>query len=415
MSIQLNILVGYDIKKLSKVARRDIMTDVILRNTNIKRILSGHPWIYKTEIDRIEGDYTPGGIVNVLNHKKEFIGKGYINLKSMITVRLLTRDIHEEIDEEFFRKRIKRAWEYRKKVMDNLNSCRVVFAEADFLPALIVDKFGDYLVLQTLSLGIDRYKETIVKLLIEILNPKGIYERNDVNVRELEGLPQQKGYLYGKFDTMQQFEENGIKFWVDIENGQKTGYFLDQKENRRAIQNYVKDAEVLDCFSHTGSFTVHALHYGAKRVETVDISEEAIEMAKKNVELNGYQGRCNFVCDNAFDILRRYDKEGRKFDTIILDPPAFTKSKETVKDALRGYKEINLRALKILREGGFLITCSCSQHIKPDMFLSVIKEAANDAKRNVRLVEQRTQSKDHPILLASEETQYLKCLILQVL
>lgn len=390
------------------------MTDVILRNTNIKRILSGHPWVYKTEIDKIEGEYIPGGIVNVYSHKREFIGKGYINLKSMITVRLLTRNKNEEINEDFFRKRIQNAWDYRKRIMNDLNSCRVIYAEADFLPALIVDKFGNYLVLQTLALGIEKYKDTIVKLLIEIINPDGIFERNDVNVRELEGLPQKKGYLYGKFDTLQQFEENGIRFLIDLENGQKTGYFLDQKENRAAIRNYVKDADVLDCFSHTGSFTLHALHYGAKSVETVDISKEAIEIAKKNVSLNGYQNRCKFICSNAFDLLRSYDNENRKFDTVILDPPAFTKSRETVKDAIRGYKEINLRGLKIIKSGGFLITCSCSQHIRPDMFLNIIKDAAYDAGKTIRLIEQRTQSKDHPILLASEETQYLKCLILQV-
>lgn len=390
------------------------MTDVILRNTNIKRILSGHPWVYKTEIDKIEGDYIPGGIVNVYSHKREFIGKGYINLKSMITVRLLTRDISEEINEDFFRKRIQIAWNYRKRVMEDLNSCRVIFAEADFLPALIVDKFGNYLVVQTLALGIEQYKDTIVKLLVEIINPDGIFERNDVYVRELEGLPQKKGYLYGKFDTLQQFEENGIRFFIDLENGQKTGYFLDQKENRAAIRNYVKDADVLDCFSHTGSFTLHALHYGAKSVETVDISKEAIEIAKKNVSLNGYQDRCKFICSNAFDLLRNYDNENRKFDTVILDPPAFTKSRETVKDAIRGYKEINLRGLKIIKSGGFLITCSCSQHIRPDIFLNIIKDAAYDAGKTIRLIEQRTQSKDHPVLLASEETQYLKCLILQV-
>lgn len=390
------------------------MTNVILRNTNIKRILSGHPWVYKTEIDKIEGNYIPGDIVNVYSYKREFIGKGYINLKSMITVRLLTRVISEEINEDFFRKRIQNAWNYRKRVMKDLNSCRVIFAEADFLPALIVDKFGNYLVVQTLAFGIEQYKDTIVKLLVEIINPDGIFERNDVNVRELEGLPQKKGYLYGKFDTLQQFEENGIRFLIDLENGQKTGYFLDQKENRAAIHNYVKDADVLDCFSHTGSFTLHALHYGAKSVETIDISKEAIEIAKKNASLNGYQNRCKFICSNAFDLLRNYDNENRKFDTVILDPPAFTKSKETVKDAIRGYKEINLRGLKIIKSGGFLITCSCSQHIQPDIFLNIIKDAAYDARKTIRVIEQRTQSKDHPILLASEETQYLKCLILQV-
>ncbi|MGJ7045878.1 class I SAM-dependent rRNA methyltransferase [Thermoanaerobacterium thermosulfurigenes] len=390
------------------------MTDVILRNENLRRILSGHPWIYKTEIDHIEGDYEPGGIVDVYDHKKNFIGRGYINLKSMITVRILTHEKDELINEDFFKKRILRAWEYRKKVMDNLNSCRVIFGEADFLPALIVDKFGNYLVIQTLSLGMERYKGLIVNILVELLNPKGIYERNDVSVRMLEGLPETKGFLYGNFDTIQQFEENGVKLWVDIENGQKTGYFLDQKENRAAIKKYVKDADVLDCFSHTGSFSVHALHYGAKSVETVDISEAALDMAKKNAALNGYLDRCRFTCENAFDLLKKYDEENKKFDVVILDPPAFTKSKETVKDAIRGYKEINLRAMKILKKGGFLITCSCSQHISPDVFLNIIKEAAHDTRKNTRLIEKRTQSKDHPILLSSSETEYLKCLILQV-
>ncbi|AFK86714.1 MULTISPECIES: class I SAM-dependent rRNA methyltransferase [Thermoanaerobacterium] len=390
------------------------MTDVILRNENLRRILSGHPWIYKTEIDHIEGNYEPGGIVDVYDHKKNFIGRGYINLKSMITVRLLTYEKDELINEDFFKKRILRAWEYRKRIMDNLNSCRVIFGEADFLPALIVDKFGDYLVVQTLSLGMEKYKTLIVNILLELLKPKGIYERNDVSVRMLEGLPETKGFLYGNFDTIQQFEENGVKFWVDIENGQKTGYFLDQKENRAAIKKYVKDADVLDCFSHTGSFSVHALHYGAKSVETVDISESALDMAKKNVALNGYLDRCHFTCENAFDLLKKYDEENKQFDVIILDPPAFTKNRETVKDAIRGYKEINLRAMKILKKGGFLITCSCSQHISPDAFLNIIKEAAHDTRKNTRLIEKRTQSKDHPILLASSETEYLKCLILQV-
>lgn len=332
----------------------------------------------------------------------------------MITVRLLTYEKDELINEDFFKKRILRAWEYRKRIMDNLNSCRVIFGEADFLPALIVDKFGDYLVVQTLSLGMEKYKTLIVNILLELLKPKGIYERNDVSVRMLEGLPETKGFLYGNFDTIQQFEENGVKFWVDIENGQKTGYFLDQKENRAAIKKYVKDADVLDCFSHTGSFSVHALHYGAKSVETVDISESALDMAKKNVALNGYLDRCHFTCENAFDLLKKYDEENKQFDVIILDPPAFTKNRETVKDAIRGYKEINLRAMKILKKGGFLITCSCSQHISPDAFLNIIKEAAHDTRKNTRLIEKRTQSKDHPILLASSETEYLKCLILQV-
>lgn len=390
------------------------MSIAVLRNINIKRILNGHPWIYKNEIDHIEGEYLPGNIIDIYDFKRNFIGRGYINLKSMITIRILTRKIDEKIDEEFFRKRISQAWNYRKLIMYDTNSCRVIFGEADFLPALIVDKFGDYLVIQTLSLGIDRYKNVIVDVLKEIIKPRGIYERNDVNVRKLEGLAQIKGFLYGKFNTIQQFEENGIKFFVDIENGQKTGYFLDQKENRAAIKKYVKNKDVLDCFSHTGSFSVHALHYGAKSVEIVDISKEALEFARKNVELNGYLGRCHFICENAFNLLKKHDENNEKFDVVILDPPAFTKSKDTVKDAIKGYKEINLRAMKIIRPGGFLITCSCSQHIHPDAFLNIIKDAAKDTRKTIRLVEQRTQSKDHPILLASEETQYLKCLILQV-
>jgi len=389
------------------------MAKVILKKGLHKRVRSGHPWVYRTEIDRMEEGINPGDIVEVYDSSMNFIGKGYINQRSMITVRMLTYNKDEEIDYEFFYKRIKQAWEYRKRIMD-VESCRVVFAEADFLPALIVDKFGDYLVVQTLALGIDKYKDIIVEILDEIIKPAGIYERNDVKVRELEGLDQQKGYLKGNFDTVFTFRENGLLFYVDIENGQKTGYFLDQKENRAAIRPYVKDAKVLDCFCHTGSFTVHAAHYGAREIIAVDISKEALELAQKNLSLNNLDTKCEFVEANAFDYLRELHDNKEVFDVVILDPPAFTKSRESIEGAVRGYKEINLRAMKILKPGGFLITCSCSQHMYPELFKEVILDASKDAKKRVRLVEYRTQSKDHPILLQSEETYYLKCFILQI-
>lgn len=390
------------------------MAKVFLKPKKGLRAEMGHPWIFSGEIDKIDGDFENGDIVEVYNFKGKFIGKGYINTKSQITVRILTRNKDEEINEDFFRRRILDAWNYRKKVIET-TCCRVVFGEADFLPALIVDKYSDYLVVQTLALGIDKYKDVIVKVLQEIFNPKGIYERNDVPVRELEGLNQQKGFLTEPFDTTIITEENGVKFYVDIENGQKTGYFLDQKENRAAIKDIVKGADVLDCFCHTGSFSLHAARYGAKSVLGIDISEHAVEFARKNAELNGFQDICKFEAHNAFDVLHPWSKEGRKFDVVILDPPAFTKSKDTVESAMRGYKEINLRAMKLLKPGGFLVTASCSHHLTPELFYQVIMDAAIDAKKTIRQVEYRTQSKDHPILWNSGETLYLKFLILQII
>ncbi|SHE98370.1 SAM-dependent methyltransferase [Caldanaerobius fijiensis DSM 17918] len=390
------------------------MATVILNRKTPDRTVLGHPWIYRTEIDRIEGEYKPGDIVDVIDKNKRFIGKGYINLKSMISIRLLTRK-DEKIDEEFFRKRISDAWEYRKKVMDDLNSCRIIYGESDFLPALVVDKFGDYLVAQFLSLGMDIRKDMIVTLLEEIIKPKGIFERDDVPVREIEGLEQKKGYLRGFFEPIQVFTENNLRFYVDIQNGQKTGYFLDQKENRVSIAKYVKGARVLDCFCHTGSFAVHAAHYGAKEITAVDISDDALAMAEKNARLNSLEDRISFVCANVFDLLRQYVSQGKSYDVVILDPPAFTKSKNTVDSAIKGYKEINLRALKLINPGGFLITASCSQHISPELFRNVILDAAVDAKRCIRLVEERSQAKDHPILPGVPETRYLKFLIFQVL
>lgn len=390
------------------------MAKVVIGKGKHKRIESGHPWVYQNEVMDIQGDYSPGDIVDVVNFKGKFLGKGYINPKSQILVRIMTREKTEEINEDFFRRRIKDAWEYRKKVIDT-NSCRVIFGEADFLPALIVDKFGDYLVVQTLALGIELYKDTIVKILNEIINPKGIYERNDVPVRELEGLKMQKGFLSQPFDPMVKIIENGVNFYVDIENGQKTGYFLDQKENRAAIKDIVNGARVLDCFCHTGSFSLHAGFYGAREVLGIDISEHAVEFARKNAELNNLQDVCKFQTANAFDKLRELQDTGEKYDVVILDPPAFTKSRAAVEGAVRGYKDINLRAMKIVNRGGFLVTASCSHHMPPDLFTEVIFDAAKDAKRTIRQVEYRNQAKDHPILWSSGETHYLKFIILQVI
>ena len=388
------------------------MSSVYLVKGKDKRVEYGHPWIFKSDISHTEGDIEPGDIVDVFSSKNKFLGRGFINQKSQITVRMLTYE-HEEINYDFFYKRISDAWEYRKQVAD-INSCRVIFGESDFLPALIVDKFSDILVIQTLALGIDKYKSMIADILEDIIKPRGIFERNDVPVRDLEGLEQQKGFLRGKFDTIVEMTENGVKFLVDIENGQKTGFFLDQKENRAAIAPFVKGVKVLDCFTHTGSFALHAGLFGAKSVLGIDISEHAVECANRNALLNGLQQTVKFQAANTFDILREYYDNKETFDTIILDPPAFTKTRNAVEGAIRGYKEINLRAMKIINRGGYLITCSCSQHVDSELFMDILYDAAADSKRKVRLVEYRSQAKDHPVLLASPETEYLKCAILQV-
>lgn len=390
------------------------MAKVYLKRKVKDRIELGHPWVYNNEIGKVEGRYNQGDIVEVYNHKGKFIGKGYINPKSLITIRIMTRDRSEEINEEFFKKRIERAWRYRQKVVD-ITSCRVVFGEADELPGLIVDKFNDYLSIQTLTYGIDQYKDIIVQILDDLIKPQGIYERNDSSVRLLEGLEERKGVLKGDFEPRTIIVENGVKIFVDIENGQKTGYFLDQRENRMAINGIARDAEVLDCFCHTGSFALHAAHFGAKHVTAVDISEHAIQTAKKNVELNNMGEKIDFVCANAFDLLRQYEKDGRLFDVVILDPPAFTKSARKIKSAYRGYKEINLRGLKLVRTGGFLVTASCSHYMYPDLFRQVIREAAIDARRTIREVEYRIQAKDHPYLWGYDESLYLKFFILNVI
>lgn len=388
------------------------MAKAVLVKGKESRVEYGHPWIFRSDIENIEGNFVPGDVVDIYSSKRRFLGRGYYNPKSQIAIRILTYKA-EEINRDFLYKRISEAWEYRKRVAD-LYSCRVVFAESDFLPALIVDKFGDILVVQTLALGIDRYKQDIVEILNSIIRPSGIYERNDVPVRELEGLEQRKGFLSPEFDTRVEMVENGIRFMVDVENGQKTGFFLDQKENRAALKPFVKDGRVLDCFSHTGSFALHAGHYGAREVIGIDISEHAVDFATNNAKLNGLEGVCRFETANTFDRLREYSDNNEKFDVVILDPPAFTKTKSAVEGAVRGYKEINLRAMKIINSGGFLVTCSCSHHVDSELFMDIIYNAAIDSRRKVRLIEYRSQAKDHPILLAAEETEYLKCAILQI-
>ncbi|MGC8970577.1 MAG: class I SAM-dependent rRNA methyltransferase [bacterium] len=389
------------------------MARVILKKKEHINIVRGFPWIFDNEIARIEGNFSPGDVVDIYDITNSFLGRGYINPKSKITVRVLTRK-EEKIDKDFFSKRILQAWEYRKRLVDT-RSCRVVFGEADMLPGLIVDKFEDVLVIQTLALGIDRVKDVIVEVLDEIFQPRGIYERNDVPVREVEGLPQKKGFLKGIFDTKVEIEENGLRLIVDVENGQKTGYFLDQRENRNALKGIVDGAEVLDTFCYTGSFAFHAVKFGAKKVIAVDSSASALELARKNAELNGFEEKIEFIEGNVFDILRDFYKSGKVFDVIILDPPAFAKTQRHIEGAIRGYKEINLRAIKMIRDGGFLVTCSCSQHITPEIFQRIIDSARIDANKILRLVEFRTQAKDHPILLSYPESLYLKCGIYQVL
>ncbi|WP_298707578.1 class I SAM-dependent rRNA methyltransferase [Chitinophaga sp.] len=389
------------------------MTKVFLKKKIANRVLTGHPWVFGNEVGQIEGEVNAGDIVDVFTHNGIFVGRGYINPQSQILVRLLTRDRNETIDEGFFHNRLRKAWEYRKK-LGYVENCRLIFGEADEMPALIIDKFNDYFVIQTMALGIDRWKPAIVDALNDIFKPKGIYERNDVPVRELEGLEQKKGFLSEPFDTNIIINENGLKFHVDIVGGQKTGYFLDQQDNRRAIQHIVKGADVLEAFCYTGTFSCHAGHYGAKSVLGLDISEHAVNTARRNAELNGLQDICKFQAVNAFDQLKQWTREERKFDVVILDPPAFTKSRENIQKAITGYKEINLRGMKLLKPGGFLVTASCTNLVDPSMFLETIDMAAKDARKKLRQVTFQTQAQDHPILWNIENTTYLKFLIVEV-
>lgn len=390
------------------------MAKFFLRKKIGDRVANGHPWIFGNELGDQDGDAEPGDVVEVYSYNGSFVGKGYYNPASQIRIRLLTREKSEEINNDFFYNRLKEAWEYRQQI-GYVENCRLIFGEADSLPALIIDKFNDYLVIQTLALGIDKWKSAIVEALQKIFSPKGIYERNDVPVRELEGMPQQKGFLTEPFDTNIIINENGLKFHVDIVNGQKTGYFLDQQDNRRAIKDIVKGADILEGFCYTGTFSLHAAKYGAKSVLGLDISDNAVNTARRNAELNGYQDICKFESVNAFDILKQWVKEGKRYDVVMLDPPAFTKSRENIQKAITGYKEINLRGMKLTKPGGFLVTASCTNLVDPELFLKTIDMAAKDARRKLRQVTWQTQASDHPILWHVPNTQYLKFLIVQVM
>jgi 23S rRNA (cytosine1962-C5)-methyltransferase len=393
------------------------MKSIFLNKKISRRVEMGHPWIFGNEVNTgkaLDAAAKAGEIVNVFTHDKKFVGRGYINPQSQIMVRLLTRDKDETIDEQFFVKRIQKAWDYRQKIGYTEN-CRLIFGEADDIPQLIIDKFNDYFVIQTLALGIDVWKPAIVKAINQVFIPKGIYERNDVPVRELEGMEQQKGFLSDEFDTNIMITENGIQFHVDIANGQKTGFFLDQQDNRLAIRHIVKDADVLGAFCYTGSFEISAAHYGARSVLGLDISQNAIDMCNKNAALNGLDGICRFECVNAFDVLKDWTKEGKQWDVVMLDPPSFTKSRATINKAIAGYKEINLRGMKLVKPGGFLVTSSCTNLVQPELFLDIIQMAATDAKRKIRQVLFNSQSADHPVIRTQENTHYLKFLIVQVM
>ncbi|MEW6725707.1 MAG: class I SAM-dependent rRNA methyltransferase [Bacillota bacterium] len=390
------------------------MQEVRLTGGRPHRVLAGHPWVYRTEVTGIPGDLEPGAIVDVLDDRGRFVGRGYANPASQIFVRILTRLKDEKVDRAFFRRLLETAVAYREMFVHDTTAYRLVNAEADFLPGLIVDRYGDYLVVQTLALGIARRQDLLADLLEELLRPKGIYERNDVSVRGLEGLEQVKGLLRGTLEKPVVVEENGIKLVIDIEDGQKTGFFLDQRENRLAVRSLVKGARVLDCFCYAGGFAVNAAVAGAREVVCVDVSAGALALAREHGRINNVEERMAFREGNGFDVLRDLAAEGERFDVVILDPPSFTKSKSAVEGALRGYKEINLRGLKLIPPGGFLVTCSCSYHVTEDLFTAVVAEAARDAGRQLRLVEFRRQAKDHPMLLSTPETYYLKCGIFQV-
>lgn len=391
---------------------------VTLKKGEGRTIKNGGLWIYDNEIASIMGTFEEGDVVIIHDFDGYPLGKGFINSNSKIRIRLLTREMGQEIDEAFLRMRLENAWKYRKKTVDT-SSCRVVFGEADFLPGLVIDKFCDVLVVQSLALGIDRYKEEIVSLLKEILSEdgiviRGVYERSDAKVRKQEGMERIKGFLGAEFDTNVEIVENGVKYYVDVKDGQKTGFFLDQKYNRAAIRKLCKGGKVLDCFTHTGSFALNAGQAGAFSVLGLDASELAVEQARKNAELNGLSDRVSFQCVDVFEKLPELEKAGEQFDVVILDPPAFTKSRNSVKNAVKGYREINMRGMKLVRDGGFLATCSCSHFMDYELFTKTIAQAAKSVHKRLRQVEFRTQAPDHPILWAAGESYYLKFYIFQV-
>ena len=380
---------------------------------------SGGAWIYDNEVERIEGDFTNGDLVTVLDFDGYPLGNGFLNMHSKLRVRMMTRHAEQQIDEAFLRQRLLDAVRLRKQVIDT-SACRLVFGEADFLPGLTVDKFGDVLVLESLALGMDRMKETVLRLLLEVLSGeglpiRGVYERSDAKERLKEGMERQKGFLSAPFDTKVEIRENGVRYLVDVAEGQKTGFFLDQKLNRRAIQRFAPGARVLDCFTHTGSFALNAGLAGAREVLGVDASALGVAQATENAALNGLSERVRFETANVFELLPKLEAAKERFELVILDPPAFTKSRETIKRAVKGYRDINLRGMKLVKDGGFLATCSCSHFMDQELFARTLQEAARGARKRLRQVYFSTQAPDHPILWAAGETYYLKFFIFQVL
>jgi len=393
-------------------------TIVTLKKGEGRTLKAGGAWIYDNEIDSIWGSFENGDIVTVHDFDGYFMGYGFINTNSKLTVRMLSRKKDTVIDDAFLESRVQAAWDYRKQVIDT-SSCRLIFGEADFLPGIVVDKFADVLVVESLALGIDKLKPQILEAAKRVLakdgiKVRGIYERSDAKVRKQEGMECYKGFIGEPFDTKVEIVENGVKYIVDVEDGQKTGFFLDQKNNRAAIHSICKDKKVLDCFTHTGSFALNAGIAGAKEVLGVDASELGVAQARENAKLNGLEETVQFVCTDVFDLLPELESKGEKFDVVILDPPAFTKSRNSIKNAVKGYREINVRGLKLVKDGGFLATCSCSHFMDPDLFKKTIAEAARGAHKRLRQVEFRTQAADHPILWAADSSYYLKFYIFQV-
>lgn len=391
---------------------------VILKKGEGRTVKAGGMWIYDNEIDTITGSCADGDIVIVKDFDGYPLGKGFLNRHSRIRIRLMTRRADQEIDREFLTERVRAAWEYRKKTVET-DSCRLIFGEADFLPGLIVDKFSDVLVTESLALGIDRFKTTIIDILKQVLKEdgifiRGVYERSDAKVRLNEGMERVKGFLGEEFDTKVPITENGVKYLVDVKEGQKTGFFLDQKYNRLAIRRMCRGARVLDCFTHTGSFALNAGVAGARDVLGVDASDTAVRQAEENAALNGLEKTVRFLCADVFELLPQLAEAGERYDVVILDPPAFTKSRSSIKNAVKGYREINLRAMKLVRDGGFLATCSCSHFMDDELFTKTIRQAAGNVHKRLRQVEYRTQSPDHPILWAADESYYLKFYIFQV-
>lgn len=384
-----------------------------------RTLKAGGMWVYDNEIASVCGAFENGDIVEVHDFDGYFMGYGFLNMKSKIAIRILSRKRTDVIDEVFLEKRVRDAWNYRKETIDT-GSCRLIFGEADFLPGIVIDKFSDVLVVESLALGIDRFKESIIKALKKVLTEdgiqiRGVYERSDAKVRLLEGMERSKGFLGEPFDTRVIIEENGVKYIVDVKDGQKTGFFLDQKNNRASIHSICKGKKVLDCFTHTGSFALNAGIAGAREVIGVDASELAVEQARENAKLNGLSETVRFLCRDVFELLPELEEQNEQFDVVILDPPAFTKSRSSVKNAVKGYREINLRGMKLVRDGGYLVTCSCSHFMEPELFAKTIREAANGAHKQLRQVEFRTQAPDHPILWAADQSYYLKFYIFQVL